>query len=55
VRVQSVFLFQMAAVHGLVGTLNLDSDGGLALLADLDGLVITLNGCPVVGMLDIDQ
>lgn len=47
VRVQLVSLLQLTTVHGLVGALNLDGNGGLALLADCDGLVVTLDGCPV--------
>jgi hypothetical protein len=43
VRVEGVLLFQLAAVHRLVGPFDLDSDGRLALLANLDRLVVTLN------------
>jgi hypothetical protein len=43
VRVEGVLLFQLTAVHRLVGSFYLDSDGRLALLANLDRLVVTLN------------
>lgn len=39
----------MAAIHGLVGSLNLDGDGGLAALADGDLLVVALDGGAVGG------
>jgi hypothetical protein len=38
----------MAAVHGLVGAFNLDGDGRLALFADLNLLVVALDGCSAV-------
>ena len=34
----------MPPVHGLVGAFDLDGDGGLASLADLDLLVVALDG-----------
>lgn len=43
VGVQNVLLFELTTIHRLVGTLDLDGDGGLTLLADGDGLVVTLN------------
>lgn len=43
VRVQGVLVFELTTVHGLVASLDLDGHGGLTPLADLDGLVITLN------------
>lgn len=43
VRVEGVLLFQLTAVHRLVGSFDLDGDGRLALLANLDRLVVTLN------------
>lgn len=38
----------MAAVHGLVGTFDLDGYGGLAFLADGDLFVVALDGLAVV-------
>lgn len=43
-RVKLVLLFDLAAVHGLIGTLDLDGYRGLASLADRDGLVVSLDG-----------
>jgi len=46
--VQHVVLLKLAAVRWLVAThLNLDGYGGLALLANLDLLMLTLDGSPV--------
>ena len=47
-RVEKILLFELATIHGLVGTLDLDGNRGLTLLADRDGLVVTLNRCTVV-------
>jgi hypothetical protein len=47
VRVQKVLLLEVTAVDGLVRSLDLNGDRGLALLADLDGFVVALNRCPV--------
>ena len=44
-RVERVLLFQVATIHGLVGTLDLNRHGRLSLLAHSDGLVITFNRC----------
>ncbi len=33
----------MAAVHGLIGTFDLDGDGGLAFLADWDLFVVAFD------------
>jgi hypothetical protein len=38
----------MSTVHGLIVALNLDGDRGLALFADLDLLVVALDGCTVM-------
>jgi hypothetical protein len=43
-RVQGVFFLEVATVHGLVGAFDLDGDGWLALFADLDLFVVTLDG-----------
>lgn len=50
-RVERVLFFQVAAVEGLVGALDLDGDRGLALFADLDLLVVALDGGTVVILL----
>lgn len=42
-RVQRVLLFEMTAVQRLVIPFNLDRDGGLALLADGDCLVLAFD------------
>jgi hypothetical protein len=46
-RVQRVVLLEMATVHGLIGSFDLNSDRGLALLADGDLLVVALDGSAV--------
>lgn len=46
-RDKLVLLFEVTTVHGLVGSLDLNSNGGLTSLADRDGLVIALDGCAV--------
>jgi hypothetical protein len=52
-RVQSVFLFEMATVHGLVGAFDLDGDGGLTLFADLNLFVVALDGGANCGLVKI--
>ena len=42
--VQCILVFQLPAVGGLVGHLDLDGDGGLATLAEGDLFVVTLDG-----------
>ena len=46
-RIQNIVFFQVATVHGLIVTLDLDGDGGLTPLAYLHGFVVTLNGSTV--------
>ena len=46
-RVKDIVFFQVATVHGLVGALDLDGDGGLASLADLHGFVVALDGSTI--------
>lgn len=46
--IQRVVLLQVATVHGLIGPFDLDRDGRLALFADLDLLVVALDGGAVV-------
>lgn len=53
-RVQVVLLFQVAAVQGLVGTLDLDGNGRLTLFTDRNGLVVTFNRGPAKPILDDD-
>lgn len=56
VRDKLVLLFEVTTIHGLVGFLDLNSNGGLTSLADRDGLVIALDGCAVKTVeLDIRQ
>ncbi len=43
-RVQRVFFFQVAAVHGLVGAFDFHGDGGLAFFADGDLFVVAFDG-----------
>lgn len=45
-RVQWVVLLDLPSVHGLVGTLNLDSHSGLAGFGDWNLLVFALDRCP---------
>jgi hypothetical protein len=42
-RVQSITFFQVATVHGLVGSFDFDGDGGLALFADGNLFVVALD------------
>ena len=42
-RIQNIVFFQVATVHGLIVTLDLDGDGGLTPLAYLHGFVVTLD------------
>lgn len=44
VRVQRVLLLEMTAIQRLVVSFDLDRDGGLALLADGDCLVLAFDG-----------
>lgn len=43
VRVQGVLLFELTAIHGLIGAFDLDGDGRLALLAQGDLLVVAFD------------
>lgn len=42
-RVKHILLLELAAVHGLVATLDLDSDGGLPLLANGQLFMVALD------------
>jgi len=42
-RVQRVVFLEVAAVHGLIWAFDFDGDGGLALFADLDLLVVAFD------------
>ena len=41
-RVQRVFLFELSAVQGLIGTFDFDRNGGLAPLDEGNGFVVAL-------------
>jgi hypothetical protein len=43
-RIQHHFIFKLATIGRLIGTLNLDSYGGLSLFAQRDLLVLALDG-----------
>lgn len=46
-RDKLILLFEVTTIHGLVRTLDLNSNGGLASLANWNSLVIALDGCAV--------
>lgn len=47
VRVQCVLLFKVTAVQRLVGSFDLDGDGGLTSLGDGHRLMVTFNRNPI--------
>ena len=54
-RVQRIAFLEVAAVHGLVGAFDFDGDGGLALFADCDLLVVALDGGAVVALVSVHE
>lgn len=47
-RVERIFLLKLSAVQWLVRAFNFDSNRGLTLLDDRDGLVVELDRCSVI-------
>jgi hypothetical protein len=53
--VQCVRLFELTAVHGLIGAFDLDGDGGLASLDNVDRLVVTFDTGTAYGLVFIEK